>query len=141
MAAFGHAWKGGRCDMAEWQTPKTDWNVESVPGPGDFRRIEGNTQHLKEQTDELATHRLMGKKIVLIASGTATITDIDPSYKTIALNNARDGDFLIASTRFDWEIHYGSLVPFLPVYYLSLRLPSGYSRMTASYQVIALRDA
>lgn len=39
--------------MAEWQTPKTDWNVESVPGPGDFRRIEGNTQYLKGQTDGL----------------------------------------------------------------------------------------
>lgn len=129
--------------MAEWVPPKTNWQAGDVPGAEDFNRIEGNMQHLKEQTDELA-HRLMGKKIVLIASGTTTITDSDPlPLKEIVLNNARDDDFLIASTRFDWEIHYGITFasPFQSVYYLSLRLPSGFSRMTASYQVIALRDA
>jgi hypothetical protein len=123
-----------------WQTPKTNWQAGDIPGAGDFNRIEGNTQYLKEQTDGLSA-QLMGKKIVLIASGAATIADSD---RTIILNNARDGDFLIASTRFDWEIHYGrpTMIPPLPqpVYYLRLRLPSGFSQMTTSYQVIALRD-
>ena len=36
-----------------WIPPKTNWQVEDVPGSEDFKRIEGNTQYLKEQTDEL----------------------------------------------------------------------------------------
>lgn len=122
--------------MAEWVPPKIDyWDTPRPVGGEDFKRIEGNI-------DELATHRLMGKKIVLIASGTATITDSDLLPKEIILNNARNGDFLIASTRFDWEIHYGRpfTSPLQSVYYLRLRLPSNLSQMTASYQVIALRD-
>lgn len=130
--------------MAEWVPPKINyWDTPRPVGGEDFKRIEGNTQYLKEQMDELAAHRLMGKKIVLIASGTATIADSDLLPKEIILNNARDGDFLIASTRFDWEIHYGRpfTSPLQNVYYLRLRLPSNFSRMTTSYQVIALRDA
>lgn len=39
--------------MAEWIPPKTKWLVEDVPGLGDFERIEGNAEYLKEQTDGL----------------------------------------------------------------------------------------
>ena len=36
-----------------WQTPKTNWGQagQTVPGAGDFNRIEGNTQHLKDEID------------------------------------------------------------------------------------------
>lgn len=34
--------------MAEWTPPKTNWSVEDVPGVGDFGRIEGNLQYLKD---------------------------------------------------------------------------------------------
>ena len=30
-----------------WQTPKTNWQVEDVPGVGDFNRIEGNIAALE----------------------------------------------------------------------------------------------
>ena len=40
--------------MAEWISPKIDyWNTPRPVGGEDFKRIEGNTQYLKEQTDEL----------------------------------------------------------------------------------------
>lgn len=31
-----------------WTNPKTDWSAAYNPGPGDFNRIEKNTQYLKE---------------------------------------------------------------------------------------------
>jgi len=36
-----------------WQTPKTNWGQpgQTVPGADDFNRIEGNTQHLKDEID------------------------------------------------------------------------------------------
>lgn len=34
--------------MANWQTPKTDWQAGDIPGAGDFNRIEGDIQWLKE---------------------------------------------------------------------------------------------
>ncbi len=34
-----------------WQTPKTNWSAADVPLPDDFNRIEGNTQHLKDEVD------------------------------------------------------------------------------------------
>jgi hypothetical protein len=34
-----------------WQTPKTNWGAADVPLPDDFNRIEGNTQHLKDEVD------------------------------------------------------------------------------------------
>ena len=36
-----------------WQTPVTTWGQagRTVPGAGDFNRIEGNTQHLKDEID------------------------------------------------------------------------------------------
>lgn len=42
--------------MADWQTPKTDWQASGIPGPGDFNRIEGNILYLRDS----AYH---GKKI------------------------------------------------------------------------------
>lgn len=41
--------------MPEWIPPKTNWSVEDVPGLEDFKRIEGNTEYLKEQVDGLKT--------------------------------------------------------------------------------------
>ena len=37
--------------MADWQTPKTDWQASGIPGAGDFNRIEENEQWLKEERD------------------------------------------------------------------------------------------
>jgi hypothetical protein len=35
--------------MSEWETPKLDWNSsQQGVGDGDFNRIEGNTQYLKD---------------------------------------------------------------------------------------------
>ena len=36
-----------------WQTPKTNWGQsgQTVPAATDFNRIEGNTQHLKDEID------------------------------------------------------------------------------------------
>ena len=39
--------------MAEWIPPKTNWQAGDIPGAGDFKRIEGNAEYLKGQTDEL----------------------------------------------------------------------------------------
>lgn len=40
--------------MANWTTPKVDyWDTPRPVGGEDFKRIEGNTQYLKEQTDGL----------------------------------------------------------------------------------------
>ena len=32
-----------------WQNPKTNWVAGDIPGAGDFNRIEGNTEYLKER--------------------------------------------------------------------------------------------
>lgn len=45
-----------------WQTPKTNWPVEDVPGVGDFERIEGNTEYLKTQTDGLKSGSIKAAK-------------------------------------------------------------------------------
>ena len=34
-----------------WQTPKTNWQAADVVSKDDFNRIEGNTQHLKDEID------------------------------------------------------------------------------------------
>ena len=42
-------------DIMAWQTPKTNWNVETPPLPADFNRIEGNIAELrKAATIEIA---------------------------------------------------------------------------------------
>lgn len=45
-----------------WQTPKTNWPVEDVPGVGDFERIEGNAEYLKTQTDGLKSGSIKAAK-------------------------------------------------------------------------------
>ena len=41
--------------MMAWQTPKTNWNVETSPLPADFNRIEENIVELrKAATIEIA---------------------------------------------------------------------------------------
>lgn len=64
--------------MADWQTPKTDWGVEPF-GPGDFNRIEGNTEYLKQQQDEMkakinATRFIKGITPEISADSSYTIT-------------------------------------------------------------------
>src|SRR5690554_5428584 len=34
--------------MAEWIPPKTNWVAGDIPGAGDFKRIEGNTEWLNQ---------------------------------------------------------------------------------------------
>ena len=64
-----------------WQTPKTNWGQagQTVPGATDFNRIEGNTQHLKDEIDshkaEKATqttlgHVKAGQNITIDSDGT-----------------------------------------------------------------------
>ncbi|HOK44195.1 MAG TPA: hypothetical protein PLD49_11105 [Thermoclostridium caenicola] len=39
--------------MSSWQTPKTNWGQpgQTVPAAGDFNRIEGNAQYVKDDID------------------------------------------------------------------------------------------
>lgn len=37
----------------DWKPPKTDWETGNAPLPGDFNRIEGNTQEIKNKSDNL----------------------------------------------------------------------------------------
>jgi len=39
--------------MGNWINPKLNWAANNVVGAGDFNRIEGNTQYLKETVDTL----------------------------------------------------------------------------------------
>ena len=48
--------------MAEWIPPKTNWQVEDVPGVEDFERSERNTEYLKTQTDGLKSGSIKAAK-------------------------------------------------------------------------------
>ena len=51
-----------------WQTPKTDYNSLYIPGPGDFNRIEGNEQWLKDEIAKDGLFVLPSDTVILQAN-------------------------------------------------------------------------
>ena len=51
-----------------WQTPKTNWDSLYIPGAGDFNRIEGNTQFLKEYIEKDGLFILPSETVILQAN-------------------------------------------------------------------------
>lgn len=94
-----------------WQNPKTNWVAGDIPGAGDFNRIEGNTQYLKEQTDGLKNGSITAGKATNAtnANNADTVdgyhaseiwTRVTPSNTTILSSTSHSGapstDYTIA---------------------------------------------
>ena len=57
-----------------WENPVTTWGQagKTVPGVGDFNRIEGNIQHLRTELDEHAAESAIHKTSDVIRTETKT---------------------------------------------------------------------
>lgn len=68
--------------MADWQTPKTDWQASGIPGAGDFNRIEGNIQWLKEDAARGSYFIMPSDAVIMTANAERTVatTRDDDNY-------------------------------------------------------------
>ncbi len=77
--------------MSSWVTPVIIWPATRAPETGDFERIEGNTDYLKDRVD--ATDTSLASSDVNIATNTANIAtntaDIASNTSSIASNSSR----------------------------------------------------
>lgn len=55
-----------------WNTPKTDWKAADGVSNADMNRIEGNTQHLKEDLDSHKNQNAIHKTSDVIRTETNT---------------------------------------------------------------------
>ena len=120
--------------MAEWIPPKIDyWNTPRPVGGEDYKRIEGNTQYLKEQVDGVKTR--LGH--IRIVRGVVRLTVEVDEYKARA-----DITHNLGSTNVIVILHYDEAILRIHLAYEILDANTirvyGQSGSLVNYQIIRL---